>query len=468
MENWFESQHCMSRAHCKNCRLSIDFRKWAKDNFAGIDDANFECPFGITDRSVKQQFPPLHVEAANAATALGRAAKRLISGKNVKVDKAEHTRRLEICKSNKCKQYHRKQGRCLKCGCVAKWKTRLESESCPLGFWKKETEPDPKGSPSLTHGWKARAMVLSTIRSTLGKQLQEACEKHHVKLELGGIPGSYGQQFRKPMNIITWGVKVATWWYHRNRANVLYMENGLLAQRHGIWVDARGWFSESNLCKHRHYDEPYTKEDLYVIKHIVKNNFKWDMFEGGDPNGPIMYVIQSAKDAPCRFHFPERNRTAHKENTIALGLKLLQKYAPDRKIIVRPHPRFKDQWRAHEDTYKKYFREGWEVDWSPNVYATLKQCSGVIGINSTTLTEALALGIPVAAIGESAFTGGNVVLECAHDLKRLKYFYDWQPERENVLKYLAAIVRDHELRFRCSTDAILKNREFNQWIERKL
>lgn len=465
MENWFNSQHCSSRAHCKNCRLSADFRIWAKDNFAGIDKIDFDCPFGITDRSVQQQFPPLHVEAANATAALGRAAKRLISGKKIKVSAEERERRLTICKSNKCKQYHRKQGRCLKCGCVTKFKAALDSENCPLGYWKK---PDPIVSPSITHGWKARAMVLSTIRKTLGRQLQEACEKHKVLLELSGIPGGYGHEFRKKQNIITWGVKVATWWYHRNNANVLYMENGLLAQRHGIWIDARGWFSESNLCKQRHYDEPYTKDDLYVIKHIVKNNFKWDMFQGGDPSGPIMYVVQSAKDAPCRFHFPERNKSAHKENTIALGLKLLSKYAPDRKIIVRPHPRFKNEWRQNEEEYMKFFRPDWEVDWSPNVYVTLLQCSGVIGINSTTLTEALALGIPVAALGESAYTGGAVMLECAQDLKRLKHFYDWMPEREDVLKYLAAIVRDHELRFRCSTDAILKNREFNQWIERKL
>ena len=468
MENWFESEYCKSRSHCINCRLSSDFRKWVIENYSGVEEADFECQFGITSASVQMQFPPLHVEAANAAVALGKAAKRLIQGKSAKVSKTEQARRLEICKSNKCKQYHRKQGRCLKCGCVTKWKTAIASENCPLGCWKKETKPDPIQSPSLTHRWKARAMVLSTIKKTLGKQLEDACSKHGIKLEVAGIPGTYGREFGKKQNIITWGVKVATWWYHRNKANVLYLENGLLSQGHGIWIDARGWFSESNLSRHRHFDEPYTKDDLYVVNYIVSKRLKWKMFQGGDPNGPIMYVIQSANDAPCRFHFPARNEKIHKENTVALGLKLLAKYAPDKKVIVRPHPRFKDQWRKHEKEYMAYFRPGWEVDWSPNVYATLTTCSGVIGINSTTLTEALALGIPVASMGESAYTGGSVILECARDLKRMKHLFDWQPERENVLRYLAAIARDHELRFRCSSDAILKNREFNEWVERKL
>lgn len=39
--------------------------------------------------------------------------------------------RLDVCKS--CDEY--KNGRCGKCGCFLRFKTAIESESCPLGKW---------------------------------------------------------------------------------------------------------------------------------------------------------------------------------------------------------------------------------------------------------------------------------------------------------------------------------------------
>jgi hypothetical protein len=77
--------------------------------------------------------PPVHVQAANALGALGRAAGQFLSGGPVLVSSEELDRRLAICVA--CDQY--REGRCAVCGCVAKLKARLQSETgqCPLGKW---------------------------------------------------------------------------------------------------------------------------------------------------------------------------------------------------------------------------------------------------------------------------------------------------------------------------------------------
>ena len=77
--------------------------------------------------------PPLRAQAGNAVAAAGRAAGHLLSGNAVLVSPEELERRLALCRA--CDQY--RDGRCLRCGCVIRFKARLESETgqCPLKKW---------------------------------------------------------------------------------------------------------------------------------------------------------------------------------------------------------------------------------------------------------------------------------------------------------------------------------------------
>lgn len=47
-----------------------------------------------------------------------------------------HRRRFMVCKSNRCESFLPKVGFCSICGCATRFKSMLNSESCPKGFWK--------------------------------------------------------------------------------------------------------------------------------------------------------------------------------------------------------------------------------------------------------------------------------------------------------------------------------------------
>lgn len=71
--------------------------------------------------------------------AVKATAKTALSGFKT-VDQSEQSRRLDICRSNKCGKFT--GTRCAECGCVTRWKAKLETENCPLGMWDKKENQD--------------------------------------------------------------------------------------------------------------------------------------------------------------------------------------------------------------------------------------------------------------------------------------------------------------------------------------
>ena len=316
-------------------------------------------------------------------------------------------------------------------------------------------------SPSL----RARALFIQTVQVGLGSQFIEACKRNNVELTVGDCR-NYKKVISKNANIITWGVKIPTWWYIRQGRNVLFLENGMFCQRTGSWIDAGGWFSESNMVKNKDYLESYTEQELNQLKEFVKIHFKWELFQGGDPSGPIMIIIQSLNDATVKYHFP-LNRTVRGDVTTTL-LNQLHYLPKDKKLLIRPHPRFKHQWFGREKEYSRVLTREFEIDKTPNVYDSIKKCSAVVGVNSTTLSEVTALGLPVATLGESIFTGAKVTLECARKPELLKNIFDWKPSQDSIIKFLTSILRHHQLRYGCSVEDILNNKEFKTWVKHLL
>lgn len=76
--------------------------------------------------------PDMMTLAKNAATAAMQEVKAVAAGQPA-VEEAEVTRRLTLC--HRCELFLRPQQRCSQCGCYMKFKSRLRSQSCPVGKW---------------------------------------------------------------------------------------------------------------------------------------------------------------------------------------------------------------------------------------------------------------------------------------------------------------------------------------------
>lgn len=70
-------------------------------------------------------------KARNALRASGRVIKATAKGEKITISKEEQERRMAICVA--CEHFNGKT--CDLCGCVARWKTKLATESCPIGKW---------------------------------------------------------------------------------------------------------------------------------------------------------------------------------------------------------------------------------------------------------------------------------------------------------------------------------------------
>ena len=152
----------------------------------------------------------------------------------------------------------------------------------------------------------ADAVILTTNsvkKSGLPQRMTEAASSCGVKLAVTTTRDGYMKVWRMHKNIATWGVKWKSAWYRRRGHKVLYLENGLLKQKSGLYVDHAGYFSDSSIVTEAQPD-PTQTEIAGMMAHC-KSVFPWSWFEGGDPEGPIMVACQTHNDASVRWHhFP--------------------------------------------------------------------------------------------------------------------------------------------------------------------
>jgi len=256
-------------------------------------------------------------------------------------------------------------------------------------------------------------------------------------------------------DFITWGVKWKSSWYRRGGTNVLYLENALLSQRSGIYIDHAGYFCDSSIATEPQPDPTHT--EIARLQAHCTQRFAWPWFAGGDPEGPIMIACQTHNDCSVRFHYhPGRGKAPAMQALCDACADYLPSGVP---VIVRPHPR--EPNRINPD----WLRPDWTLDTSKDVYATLRTCRAMVTVSSTLATEALALGLPVACLGRSAWEGHGVVLECANDYSRLAGLPNWAPEEWPVLRYLCAVMR-HQLPYDATPDQVQANASVRTWLER--
>lgn len=303
---------------------------------------------------------------------------------------------------------------------------------------------------------KAVALVpLAVMNSTIKPMLEYECARNRIKLEFHCVTHSckeYARLVRENRNVIAWNCRMTHRWMTQFKNNILYIENSILKQQTGAFVDHRGFFDNSNLCRRQDWRRDYPVD----LGAFTKRNFGWSPFEGGNPDGPVLVCLQNKADCNLRQQFPA---SGAEEDKVAAFLEMLQRHLPmGRRVVIRPNPRFLDFWKDGSYT----IRGDWEVDWSGDFYQVIKGCSALITVNSSTASEAATLGVPVATLGTGAFTGSGATFECGDDPSRLSNFYNWKPDYDSVTRYAKAILGGHYLSYR---DPDIQNHELRSWIE---
>ena len=263
--------------------------------------------------------------------------------------------------------------------------------------------------------------------------------------------GDYKPWFRECPNVISWGYKMPQRWMTASGQNVLFIENSLVRQDMGIFVDHAGWFSDSNLAKRQNPDQAAHVD----LSHLAKEWFGWTLGAGGNASGPVLVCLQTPRDASIRYHFPAGSAVPPDGKTDHF-LRLLHEHLPPGQYLIRPHP------KNREGFTPGVWRSDWTLDDPGSLRDRLPQCSALVAVNSTCVSEAMLLGIPVATLGVGAFTGHGATLECHEDFSRLALLSTWRPRWSNCVSYLRALMGRHFMSYEMP-DA-WPCQEWNSWL----
>lgn len=304
---------------------------------------------------------------------------------------------------------------------------------------------------------KAIALVPQAVmNSDLKGYFEERCCDIGVKLDFHCITGDCSQfkpLFHNYSNVIAWNCRLPHSWLTKDGKNVLFIENSLLHQGAGIFVDHGGFYSKSNLCRQKTWQYRYDVD----LDAFTNRFFKRGVDSGGDFNGPILVCLQNALDANLKQEFPLGNGS---EDRLKASLEILHKHLPDDvPVILRPSPRFLDWWDEHRRDYP--IRREWEVSWEGKFMEVLPKCRALVTVNSTCASEAATLGIPIATLGTGAFTGSGISLECAHHPERLRDILNWTPSLGAGRRYGEAILGRHFLAYTNPETS----HEFENWLK---
>lgn len=293
------------------------------------------------------------------------------------------------------------------------------------------------------------------LESDLKPWIERRCNEAGAKVDWYNVTKStsqYKEVFQSSPNVITWQCRMPHWWTSKWGNNVLYVENSLLNQRAGCFVDSRGFFSESTLCKERHCLNDYEVDcDAFCERH-----FKTKAFQGGDANGPILLALQCRTDCNINFEFPAAPVGDRVEWLLTQLPKLVPRNAP---LLIRPHPRERHLFENHP------MRGEFEWSMDGDFLGTMKGCSALITVNSTAASEACLFGTPVAVLGTGSFTGSGAVFECHENLEGIRQFILHKPRSEDAQKrYCKAVLGAHFMPY--FHDGEISCPEFERWLQR--
>ncbi|MBU0608684.1 MAG: hypothetical protein KKI08_12415, partial [Armatimonadetes bacterium] len=99
----------------------------------------------------------------------------------------------------------------------------------------------------------------------------------------------------------------------------------------------------------------------------------------------------------------------------------------------------------------------------PDKWQSMARARAMVTATSTLATEALALGLPVAALGLSCWRESGAVLECADDPAGLAALTTWRPDEWCVIMYLCSVLR-HQVGYHDTQDRIATLPPLRRWL----
>ena len=323
----------------------------------------------------------------------------------------------------------------------------------------------PAASPPRvlgTHAGTRRIHAVALVPGSVAKTrawhwVTQYCAGWGIELRTDTDFGQYKRNWHDNRHVITWGVRWPRSSYVAGERNVLYVENSALAPKHDVFMDARGYWTDSDLVVGKEWERTPGRGELRDMRRYVEGRFGDYAFAGGDPEGPVMLALQCPRDASLRYYYPDgdgaRDVIAHVLQSVAATL-------ADRDVLVRPHPGDRQRFeRAGYDLPKR-----WQVDCSDDARAVLRRCKALVAVNSTLVNEAVAMGVPTATLGRGLFTGAAATLEC-DDPRTLEGLPRWRCEHAAREKYLCAVLR-HLLPYGANHRDVRRFRPLRRWAAR--
>jgi hypothetical protein len=296
--------------------------------------------------------------------------------------------------------------------------------------------------------------------SSLGEAIRDAVADRGYALDVCGITDDWPRLVDTCTHLTTWGCKESHRRYALNHPAVLFVENGLLCQSWGAYVDSTpgGYFAHSSIVGAREF-EAAPDEWPQVLAHCRQY---LGLGPGDyDPAGPVLIALQTERDAPLLHYAP---RWDQQIPAAAWLLRAADKYLKAGvAAVIRPHPRAPDL-DAVLKAAGEAVRPDWRVDATGTASDAIRRASAVVTINSTVATEALVTGIPVACLGHGAFTRSTAVLECGDAPERLAHLADWRPDTAAVQGYLCAVWR-HLVPYSADLYRVRRNPYISRWLD---
>ena len=268
---------------------------------------------------------------------------------------------------------------------------------------------------------------------------------------------NYIKLFKEYDNIITWNCKLPHSWVLSHNKNVLFLDNSMLHQASGVFLDSEGMFYDSHLAKNVDSTE---YDNIEEISDFIKSKLNLTYLGYKRPyNNNILVLMQNNIDSNIRFQYPLLKES---NNKMRDTIKMIEPYISKYNVHIRPHPKFLKDW----DIYKPSVPSIWHIDTSKNIYESLCKYDHIIGINSTTIHECIAYGIPTSALGVGSFTNYDVVNDCSSDLNNLNNIEFFTPNEKNINRYITKLYNENFLSYNSDEISVRNNKHFNIWYSR--
>lgn len=306
---------------------------------------------------------------------------------------------------------------------------------------------------------KAAALVPNRMFTAvpLRQWVDARCGEAGIEVEWVNISEStdrFHQCFNDHQNLIAWNCRMPPEWLARSNRNILHVDNSLISQKAGVFIDNGGLFALSNFCRNKAWEGSQQANAEF----FARRDFGWQAWSGGTPDGPVLVALQCRNDSAVvqGFQWPAGT------DPVSRVLSIVAAHLPrGRRVWVRPHPIELKKYAA-SSFVEGPWRDDFELQTGSSFAEVLPQCSAMVTINSTCAHEAVLLGLPTATLGTGTFTGSKVTLECAQDSSRLGVLFSHTPDNQVARGYVNAALTSHFLPYDIRPDR--RSAEFDLWL----